>query len=98
MLEPVVRPGASGQVAPVQGRQAFEKRSFEDLLSEASGSPQPLAQAGQAGPMDAEDAQQVRQAEQALNVLGGFGSVENAALRSVLAKADGSGGHPGKQV
>lgn len=83
MLEPTVRPGASGVGGGAQqARPAFEDRSFQDLLSEAS---KQMAPAGETAP----------QAADPLAALGGLGRVENAALRSVLEQAGRAGDGPG---
>lgn len=81
MLEPAIRPGASGAVSGAQqGKPAFESRSFDDLLNEAKASKAEAAKVGDEKPAQVN----------ALMALGGFGQVENAALREVLAQARGA--------
>ena len=81
MLEPAVRPGASGAVSGAQqGKPAFENRSFDDLLNEAKTNKAEVAKAGEAKPAQISP----------LMALGGFGQVENATLREVLAQARGA--------
>ena len=77
MLEPAVRPGQQPVGKVDTGRPAFEHRSFQDLLSEAAAQPASAEQAGQTP------------ATNPLDPLGGLGQIENAALRSVLAKGGG---------
>lgn len=81
MLEPAVRPGASGAASGAQqSKPAFENRSFDDLLSEAKSSTADEAKAGEATPAPPNP----------LLAFGGLAQVENAALREVLAQARGA--------
>jgi len=79
MLEPMVRPGGQPAVGGAQqGKPAFENRAFDDLLNEAKQSESVATKTSEtASPMKADP----------LGLLGGFGQVENAALRNVLAQA-----------
>lgn len=80
MLEPTVRPGAASATGGAQqAKPAFENRSFDDLLSEAKTAQTIEAKAGEVSPVQASP----------LEALGGFGQIENAALREVLAQARG---------
>ena len=88
MLEPTVRPGSQPvQGVAGQGKQAFENRSFDDLLNEAKTGETSQEQVG-----GKESPQQTNP----LAALGGLGQVENAALRNVLAQAHGVGTDSGK--
>ena len=85
MLEPAVRPGLvpSGKVD--QGKPAFENRSFQDLLSEASN----------VSAQEGATSKGIEEVKNPLDMLGGFGQIENAALRSVLARTKSSATEPG---
>lgn len=81
MLEPTVRPGNASAIGGAQqGKPAFENRSFDDLLSEAKTSGVNASQASETKPAETNP----------LLSLSGFGQVENAALRNVLAQARGA--------
>jgi len=78
MLEPAVRPGAvSGGGAAQQGKPAFERASFQELLSGAAQTPSE-GDGVAAG---------VKENVNPLGGLGGLGQIENAALRDLLAQA-----------
>lgn len=81
MLEPAVRPGASGSAsgAPT-GKPAFENSSFDQLL----------AQVGTREAQDADPADPEAKPTPSLDPLGGLGRIENAGLRGVLAKRGGA--------
>jgi len=77
MLEPTVRPGSHSPAnGPQQGKPAFEKRSFDDLLHEAKTNTTDEIRANESKPAPSNP----------LALLGGFEQVENAALRNVLAQ------------
>ena len=85
LLEPAVRPGATGQ--PQQaGKPAFENQTFEQLLNgvrQESDANQPAEEPGESQ-------------TKSLESLGGLDRIENAGLRAVLANsraADGSQGN-----
>ncbi|MEM9347908.1 MAG: hypothetical protein AAGB26_14970 [Planctomycetota bacterium] len=81
MLEPTVRPGSPASTGGVkQGKPAFENRSFDELLTEAKTNATDNKEAGNKKPAQVDP----------LGALGGLGQVENAALREVLAKSDGT--------
>ncbi|MGB0766200.1 MAG: hypothetical protein ACPGYV_00665 [Phycisphaeraceae bacterium] len=92
MLEPTVRPGSGAPTgsAPAEGKPAFEKRSFDDLLSEAKKANHTTS--AEPSKADANAAGQTPATQQShpLASLGGLGQVENAALRNVLEQAHGS--------
>jgi|GEM_PF-2463133 len=83
MLEPAIRPGNQPvRGVEQQGKPAFEDRAFDDLLNEAkTGGTGQAKVGGKESPAPTNP----------LAALGGFGQVENAALRNVLAQAQGAG-------
>ena len=88
MLEPAVRPVNAPKGAPTRSSQPpFESRSFESLLHEAqqTGTNPVLSKSGQ----DAPAGPQVAEATKPVDVLGplsGLGTIENAALRQMMAQ------------
>lgn len=81
MLEPAVRPGAAGPASSTQtGTPAFENSTFDQLL----------AQVGRQDTNAAQAADMTQQQAGALDALGGLGRIENATLRSMLAKGCGA--------